>query len=185
MVVKFTPIRVVCNNTLTAALSDGSEVRIRHSSNYKDRLENAKIVLGLCNSGSNSIVEKYHNYSNIKLNELEAINLINSTYLDKSQLHYLADNKLNILQDTVDSDIISTRKQNIVSGVYDYYNNGIGQDTNSAKDTLWGFLNAISGFYQNVKEYSSQERKLLSIDKGEAANKLRLASQLSYKHSLI
>jgi len=45
--VKFTPIRVVCNNTLTAALSDGAPIRIRHYRGAKARLKAAKDALAI------------------------------------------------------------------------------------------------------------------------------------------
>ena len=48
---KLTPVRVVCSNTLTAAL-DGmeEEVRIRHTPNSTAKLEQAHKLLGLTNS---------------------------------------------------------------------------------------------------------------------------------------
>jgi len=44
-----TPIRVVCNNTLMAALGNGHPLNIRHDLNMADRLEQAKRLLGLVN----------------------------------------------------------------------------------------------------------------------------------------
>lgn len=47
----WSPIRVVCNNTLNAALSrqkqDSGDVWIRHTKNAKDRIKEAKQILGL------------------------------------------------------------------------------------------------------------------------------------------
>ena len=48
--VKLTPIRVVCNNTLTAALQGAGEVQISHTSNAVRDLEQAAAMLGLSNS---------------------------------------------------------------------------------------------------------------------------------------
>jgi phage/plasmid-like protein (TIGR03299 family) len=48
--VKLTPIRVVCENTLTAALEGTEqEVRIRHTSNAQVKLKEAHQILGLTN----------------------------------------------------------------------------------------------------------------------------------------
>jgi phage/plasmid-like protein (TIGR03299 family) len=48
--VKLTPIRVVCNNTLTAALQGSeSEVRIKHTASATDKLQEAHQILGLTN----------------------------------------------------------------------------------------------------------------------------------------
>jgi hypothetical protein len=46
----FTPIRIVCNNTLNAALSNCSNsIKIRHTQNAKERLEQAHKVMGIAN----------------------------------------------------------------------------------------------------------------------------------------
>ncbi len=47
--VKLTPVRVVCNNTLILALSDGCAINIRHDQDMAGRLEQAKALLGLVN----------------------------------------------------------------------------------------------------------------------------------------
>jgi phage/plasmid-like protein (TIGR03299 family) len=47
----FTPIRVVCQNTLNAALRSATNVlRIRHTANAKQRLEDAHRVMGLADN---------------------------------------------------------------------------------------------------------------------------------------
>lgn len=46
----FTPIRIICNNKLNAALRDcTNSIKIRHTSNAKERLEQAHKVMGISN----------------------------------------------------------------------------------------------------------------------------------------
>lgn len=45
--VKFTPIRVVCQNTLTMALRSGPTVRIAHTRDLKQRMISARMKLGI------------------------------------------------------------------------------------------------------------------------------------------
>ncbi|MEI6291932.1 MAG: DUF932 domain-containing protein, partial [Chloroflexota bacterium] len=45
--IKFTPIRVVCQNTLTMALSHGTTVRIPHNQNIRKRLSDSERLLGI------------------------------------------------------------------------------------------------------------------------------------------
>jgi phage/plasmid-like protein (TIGR03299 family) len=45
--VKITPVRVVCNNTLTVSLSQGGTIRIRHDRFMTQQLDKAKELLGL------------------------------------------------------------------------------------------------------------------------------------------
>lgn len=52
----FTPIRIVCQNTLNASLKNVSHVvRIRHTSGAKQRLEDAHKVMGLANRLSSEL----------------------------------------------------------------------------------------------------------------------------------
>ncbi|MEJ7829319.1 MAG: DUF932 domain-containing protein [Segetibacter sp.] len=47
----FTPIRIVCNNTLNAALRNHSySIKIRHTVNAKERLEQAHHLMGISNN---------------------------------------------------------------------------------------------------------------------------------------
>jgi len=48
--VKFTPVRVVCQNTLTMALEEGRTVRVQHHRNLEVGLEHAKDMLGIINA---------------------------------------------------------------------------------------------------------------------------------------
>ncbi len=57
--VKFTPIRVVCNNTLTLALKGGSLIRVRHFHNARERLEEAKEKLGIIDQRFDEIGEAF------------------------------------------------------------------------------------------------------------------------------
>lgn len=45
--IKFTPIRVVCQNTLTMALSEGPTIRVPHTKDLQVRLKQAERALGL------------------------------------------------------------------------------------------------------------------------------------------
>jgi len=49
--IAFTPVRIVCNNTLNAALGNCSNVlKIRHTSNAKAQLKEAHKVMGMVNT---------------------------------------------------------------------------------------------------------------------------------------
>ena len=54
--IKFTPIRVVCHNTLTMALDQGTKsIRVSHTQNMKERLEAARENLNLIKEGYSQI----------------------------------------------------------------------------------------------------------------------------------
>jgi len=55
--VKFTPVRVVCQNTLTLALSQGPTIRVTHTRDVRKRLAEAERLLGIIRRGYERIGE--------------------------------------------------------------------------------------------------------------------------------
>lgn len=68
-VARFTPIRVVCNNTLSAALRGKSDsvVRVSHTSNIKARIEQAYKTLGLYNKLAEQLAVAYQRMADTKV----------------------------------------------------------------------------------------------------------------------
>ena len=69
--IKFTPVRVVCNNTLTIALSSigvkNASIKIAHIQNMDTRLNDAKVALGIISGGYSKIEDKLHLLAETKL----------------------------------------------------------------------------------------------------------------------
>jgi len=57
--IKFTPIRVVCENTLTMALSQGPTLRIAHTKDLHQRLAQATTLLQLINSRFSELESRF------------------------------------------------------------------------------------------------------------------------------
>ena len=57
--VKFTPIRVVCQNTLTIALNKGPTVWVVHTQNIHERLREAERLLGIVKEGFDEIEKTF------------------------------------------------------------------------------------------------------------------------------
>ncbi len=77
----FTPVRIVCQNTLNAALGNMSNVvRIRHTSGAKQRLENAHKVMGLANQLSTQLEGIFNQWTKVRICDEEVKKLI--------QLHF-------------------------------------------------------------------------------------------------
>ena len=63
--VKFTPIRVVCQNTLTMALSEGRSIRIHHTKNLKERMAAARDALGIIEARFKDISEGFQRLAKV------------------------------------------------------------------------------------------------------------------------
>lgn len=73
----FTPIRIVCQNTLNASLRNMSNVvRIRHTAGAKQRLDDAHKIMGLANKLSNELENTFNHWAKIKVNDEQVKKLI-------------------------------------------------------------------------------------------------------------
>jgi len=94
-----TPIRVVCNNTLTMALQGRKGgYNIRHTGKLHDRLEQAREVLGLVNTDFMAWGEMAQSLVEVKLTEDEMesyfIDALNLTFNDEGDLTTRSSNML-------------------------------------------------------------------------------------------
>jgi phage/plasmid-like protein (TIGR03299 family) len=167
----FTPVRIVCQNTLNASLRNMSNVvRIRHTSGAKQRLENAHKVMGLANEFSNQLEDIFNNWAKVKVADNEIKKMIQFALCpNKETLQHLK---------AGNDDEISTVFKNTVEDAFAYAMTSDSQQMNTTKGTLFGAYNAVTGYYQNVRSYKDSEAKLQSIILGGTA---QLKSQKAFE----
>jgi phage/plasmid-like protein (TIGR03299 family) len=158
----FTPIRIVCQNTLNASLRNMSNVvRIRHTSGAKQRLEDAHKVMGLANQLSTQLEGVFNEWAKVKVSDNEVKKLIELALCpNKETLQHIQ--KGNV-------DEISTVFKNTVEDAFSYAMISDTQQMETTKGTLFGAYNAVTGYYQNVRTYKDNEAKLQSIIMGGTA----------------
>ena len=148
-----TTTRVVCNNTLQAALGDMSnKVSIQHRSGAKDKLAEAHKVM---------------NIASIYMNEVEQIfNQMTDVKVDDGQLRkYIMEvmRPTNVAATTqAEQESISARFKNQVDSIYEFALTHPTQLTDAAKGTLWGAYNSISGYYNYIAKFKTDEDKFKS-----------------------
>jgi phage/plasmid-like protein (TIGR03299 family) len=135
-----TPKRLVCQNQLAMFMrtKQKSSFTIRHTKNYRDRLNMATEMLGLTNHLYSIVENELNNLLDIPMSDKQLDLNLKKLYFDSEEIK-----KLELGQPY--DEVISTRKHNIVEGVRDFYFNGIGQDNIIGNAN--GFINAVSGFY--------------------------------------
>ena len=158
----FTPIRIVCQNTLNASLRNMSNVvRIRHTSGAKQRLENAHKVMGLASHLTTELENIFNQWANVKVTDREVKKLIELALCpNKETLQHIQ--KGNVEE-------ISTVFKNTVEDAFAYAMASESQQMATTKGTLFGAYNAVTGYYQNVRSYKNDEAKLQSIVMGGTA----------------
>lgn len=158
----FTPIRIVCANTLNAALRNQSNtVRIRHTSNAKQRLEQAQRVMGISDTLSAQMENIFNNWTKVPITDSEIKKLIQSALApSKEVLQNLKDGR---------EDELSSCFINMVDSAYEYAMSDPTQLMDTTKGTVFGAYNAITGYFQNVRSYKDDQAKLTSILMGGTA----------------
>jgi len=167
----FTPIRIVCQNTLNAALNNHSHsIKIRHTASAVDRLKQAHQLLGVTNLLSNELEEVFNSWSKIRITDNAVKRLIQVAMApNKEVLQNLQNGKL---------DELSTNYNNMVSSVMEYALTNPTQQEVTTKSTLFGAYNAVTGYFQNVRNYKDDESKFKSIMYGTGLQRSQTAFDL-------
>ncbi|MBL7734456.1 MAG: DUF945 domain-containing protein [Chitinophagaceae bacterium] len=158
----FTPIRIVCQNTLNASLRSMSNVvRIKHTAGAKQRLDNAHKVMGLANTLSNQLEDIFNQWAKVQVSDREVRKLIQLALCPNKET-------LDLIKKGAE-DEVSTVFKNTVDDAFAYAMTSDTQQMNTTKGTLFGAYNAVTGYFQNVRNYKDDEAKLQSIVMGGTA----------------
>ena len=140
MTIMFTPVRVVCNNTLTMALDSGAErFRVLHLQMFDEEVKKAaEEALGLSNTLSKTFSEQAHFLSSKQAR---------TTELEKFIAELFQPNLLIERGKTLDHSKFPPLKDEFKKNaelVYDAVETSPGAKLKSAKGTWWGALNAVT-----------------------------------------
>lgn len=142
----FTPVRVVCQNTLNMSMADAKNgISIRHTGNIQHKVDEARRVLGIS-------IDYYKQFE-------QTILQMENRQLQEEELNKYFDSVLNI----DNKEETSTRKENQKDELLSLFDNGQGQKTGN-KHSLWKA-------YNSVTEYADHYRTVKNIEK-DNSNKL-------------
>lgn len=152
----FTPIRICCNNTLNAALRNHSgSIKIRHTANAKDRLEQAHKLMGISNQLSAEMESIFNHWTKVPVTDKQVKQLIQQVLVpNKEALHALQQGK---------QDECSTYYQNMCDTAFNYAMSNDTQQLATTRGTLFGTYNGITGYFQNVRKYKDDTAKMKSL----------------------
>ncbi|QEM07188.1 DUF945 domain-containing protein [Mucilaginibacter rubeus] len=167
----FTPVRIVCNNTLNAALSNHrNAIKIRHTASANDRLKQAHTLMGITNNLSNDLNDIFNHWSKVRITDKEVKKLIEMALApNKETVQNLLNGK---------NEELSTVYTNMVDKAFEYAMTCPSQQMETTAGTVFGAYNAITGYFQNVRNYKDGEAKFKSIIEGNAKLKGQTAFDL-------
>lgn len=171
----FTPVRIVCNNTLSSALRNHSNaVYIKHTANAEEKLKEAARIISISQNAAEMLEATFNQWAKVRINDRETYKLIRLA---------MAPNKEVFKAITEDNAAFqfSTQYLNICEKVQEYAFTAETQQMQTTAGTLFGAYNAITGYYQNVSEYKSDNHKVNSIMFGTALDRTKAAFEICQK----
>jgi phage/plasmid-like protein (TIGR03299 family) len=146
--VKFTPIRVVCKNTLVMALSRGRTVRVTHTRNVRERLQQAEQLLGIVNACFNKVEEQFKVMARVPVgrDRLDA-------YLGR------------VFPDPLDPENRKARQRVALdrSWATHFFERGEGNQERDVRGTLWAAYNGVTEYIDHRGSRQTGDRRLNSV----------------------
>ena len=178
----FTPIRIVCENTLNAAIHDSTNyISFRHTKSVHNNLDIAAEILETCNNKIANLQEQFILMKKIKMTDEKAQQTFANVVLTDDEQFRIKQTGHTIGQiitrdwRAINDAQISMKKVNIIAEMNNYYFDGIGQ--RELLGTGYGVYNAVNGYYSNV-DNSEGLKRMDSLLYGDKARKIELAGNL-------
>ena len=152
LTVKWTPVRVVCNNTLEMANDNCSQnVKIRHRKNYREKVEEAREVLELTNA--------YYDHMEKSFNKLLETSFNNAEMTKFSEA---------IFPVAPDTKGLSTQTKNKRNRLVELFQIGKGNSHKDVARTKWAAYNAVTEYVDHNVSFRIRE--------GSSKNEARMNS---------
>ena len=166
--VKLTPIRVVCENTLTVALTGAEmEVHIRHTANAEAKLKEAHEVLGLSNWLYTELDRIFNGMKDRKMDEREMKGTFGRSFLNLRECSAKAERR-------------RYRKK--------LWNWPRPERDQMSKGTLWGAYNAVTEYVDHYRLSNAKDNTRLTsmwFGSGERLKKQAFRERKRYSISSI
>ena len=184
--IMFTPVRVFCTNCLNAGLeSSDSYIRIKHTKSAQEKLQTGAEILRIACQYAQDAQQLYNALYCINMKDEQVKQYLANLNLSAAERQALMDFDPKYGYDklfrkdylTLERTGISTRKANKIVAMWDYYNEGIGQQ--QIAGTAWGAYNAVTGYYANVGN-DVGEKRMDTLLYGGAFNSMQNAIADAY-----
>lgn len=170
----FTPVRVVCRNTLAMAHSDNASklLRVRHTDKAKDTLVVIRDTMNLLNSEFEATAEQFKTLAKHQVNTKDLKNFVRMVF--KPQVIQVSE-EVGIEPENPDG-----RADKLLNKILPLFEKGRGNDMPGVAGTLWGAYNAITEFTTWERGHNIDNR-LDSLWFGDSAAVNKRALQVATK----
>lgn len=174
--VGFTPIRVVCANTLAMAHRDKRSelLRVRHSKNVEINLDKIRDIINLADEQFEATAEQYRALANRDINQNDLRNYVKLVFDVPEDETEVSTRKKNMIaeilgkhekstgfnrlaMDLVNRQMKEENKQ-ILESVTEKFETGLGTDILRGKCSLWTAYNAVTEYLNYDRGHNSDTR---------------------------
>ena len=143
--IMFTPIRVVCANTLNVAIGAATNrISLRHTQNIGEKITKVQQQLGIINQRFSIFEEASQKLATVDLTKQAFEDYVKNTGLIPKK----------------EDDEQSTRAQNILDEVSELFEVGRGAKLKGVKGTAWGAFNAVAEYVDHYRGVSEKNKDL-------------------------
>ena len=146
--VKFTPIRVVCQNTLTMALRSGPTLRIAHTRDLQRRMTSARMKLGIIQKEFGRLEEGFRRMAKVQVTGDRLAKYLELVLPEPAD----EENKRAIRR------VAHARAKSA-----ELFETGRGNTLPQVRGSLWAAYNAVTEFVDYHQPARTDERRLDSI----------------------
>jgi len=168
--IRFVNIRPRGNNLMNFSVGlKNNKVNLRHTLNIANKLSKVPDIVGLQTLYNESFKNAIDRMADRQMTSSEIKEVVDGTFLTPGDLKLIKEGEK-----------LSTRKQNTMDDIYQSLEKAPGQEDYRGS-ALW-VLNGITSYFQNVKEYRNESRKMrgIMIDGEEHKLSQKAFNKLSY-----
>lgn len=162
--VGFTPIRVVCANTLRLAHDDAASklIRIKHTSGVAAALEDVRAVMDMADASFEATAEQYRALARHQVHAGDLERYVSQVF-------------------ELQPDRDGGRKSRVQTAVAEYFENGQGNTLPGVRGSWWAAYNAVTEYLTHGRG-SDDATRLDSAWYGDGAARNGRALQFAYQH---
>lgn len=166
--VGFTGIRVVCQNTLSAAVNSKQSqlLRVRHVGNVVEALENVREIMNTVNASFEATAEQYRALAQKHINQKDLEKFVKIVFATKKQMEEM----------TSVEELTSGAR--VMDDIQRLFETGRGNDMPTVRGTMWAAYNAVTEYLQ-YERGENEGKRLESLWFGQGANMSREALKVA------
>ena len=160
LIVKFTPIRVVCMNTLNAALSGnssderkGQAITIKHTNGIIEQMEFAKDLVNTTTLKFNDSIQLFKKFAKKKMTDKEFEGYFTKVWYGNRM-------DLDLIKEV---DLQRAKRWDLIRQLFDA---GNGQEIQNVRGTVWAGYNAMTEYVDYYRDYRNDKLDSLWFGSG-------------------